>query len=238
MTKKQTLIAYHGDPAIKAKYIERVQRHRLADELIRGIGWDGHKGCAVGCTLEKYDHAAYETELGIPRSIARLEDGLFESLPVDLAMAWPERFLAAIAPGADLSLVMSRWFVWMLTDSVDGVIQYARTERSQKSIQRVSDLYQRKIAGGNIEIKEWRAAAAAAYAAAVAYAAADADAAAYAAAAAYVAAAADAAAADAAAADAAVAAYVACAADSATAALRPQLQAIVVRAIMAACAVQ
>lgn len=70
--------------------------------------------------------------------------------------------------------------------------------------------------------------------------------AAYAAVAAYVAAAADSAdaAADAAAYVAVADAYVACAAaaaaaaDSATAALRPQLQAIVVRAIMAACAVQ
>src|ERR1700743_289593 len=95
------MAAFHGDPAIKEKYLARVRAHRAADNLVRGTGWDGHRGCAIGCTLERYEHSLYETELGIPRSIARLEDGLFESLPVELAMEWPERVLTAIRPGAD-----------------------------------------------------------------------------------------------------------------------------------------
>src|ERR1019366_7921066 len=97
--------AFHNDPAIKEKYLNRVRLHREADDLIRGIGWDGHRGCAIGCTLEKYNHAAFETELGIPEQIARLEDGIFESLPINLAMAWPERVLSAIKPGANLAMV-------------------------------------------------------------------------------------------------------------------------------------
>lgn len=28
-----------------------------ADNIIRGTGWEDGKGCAIGCTLEKYDHA-------------------------------------------------------------------------------------------------------------------------------------------------------------------------------------
>jgi len=63
---KHTLIAYHGNPKIKEKYLKRVKAHAKADRLIQGIGWENGKGCAVGCTLEAYDHAAYETELGIP----------------------------------------------------------------------------------------------------------------------------------------------------------------------------
>ena len=132
------MIAFHGSQEIKDKYLDRIRKHRLADELIRGTGWDGFRGCAVGCTLNKYDHAAYETELGIPQSIARLEDAIFEQLPQAVAMEWPERFLASIEPGADLSLVMSHWFVWMLTDPQDGVLQYAKTERSREAIQKVS----------------------------------------------------------------------------------------------------
>jgi len=29
------LLAYHGDPAIKAKYLARARAHREADELLR-----------------------------------------------------------------------------------------------------------------------------------------------------------------------------------------------------------
>ena len=172
------MIAFHGKQEIKDKYLDRIRKHRLADELIRGATGEGGKGCAVWCTLNKYSHVAYETELGIPQSIARLEDGIFESLPEMIAMEWPERFLAAIEPGADLSFVISHWFVWMLTDPQDGVLQYAKTERSREAIQKVSDLYARRAAGENVGDKEFRpaadddAAAAAAYAAAAAAAAA------------------------------------------------------------------
>jgi hypothetical protein len=179
------MLAFHGQQAIKDKYLARIAAHREADELQRGATGEGGKGCAVWCTLNKYSHAAYETELGIPRSIARLEDGIFEGLPEAVAMEWPERFLASIKPGADLSLVMSHWFVWMLTDSQDGVLQYAKTEKSRNAIQAVSDLYARKAAGENVAHEQFRAYArfdsgAAFYAAdaAALYAAADADAAA------------------------------------------------------------
>ena len=74
------LIAFHGDPSIKAKYLARIAAHRAADQLVRGATGQNGKGCAVWCTLDKYEHAAYETELGIPRSLARIEDGLFEYL--------------------------------------------------------------------------------------------------------------------------------------------------------------
>ena len=32
------------------------------------------QGCAVGCTLEVYDHSRYPVELGIPEWLARAED--------------------------------------------------------------------------------------------------------------------------------------------------------------------
>ena len=59
--------SFHGDVKVKVKYINRVKAHQLADNLIKGQGWENGKGCAVGCTLEAYDHSRYEVELGIPR---------------------------------------------------------------------------------------------------------------------------------------------------------------------------
>ena len=171
--------AFHGKRSIKAKYIRRVRLHRESDELVKGQYWENGKGCAVGCTVHSGDHSAYERELGIPRVIARLEDGIFERLPNGKAQAWPERFLKAIPVGADLSLVWPKFAVWLMVDKKHGVIQYARTEKSKSAIQAVADGYSELLKNPDAKI-DWcrlrRAADAAAYAAAyAAYAADDAD---------------------------------------------------------------
>ena len=116
--------AFHGDPAIKEKYLARVRAHRAADELVRGTGWSEKGGrvraCAVGCTLDKYDHASYETELGIPIRLAFLEDRIFERLPTeDDWKPWPEAFLDAIPVGADLRAVWAKFSVWKLTEAIE-----------------------------------------------------------------------------------------------------------------------
>lgn len=94
-----TLEAFHGDQAVKDKYLALVQHHRELDNLVQGQGWDGGRGCAIGCTLEKYDHSRYPEELGLPVWLAYLEDHIFEALPPDEAKEWPAAFLEAIQPG-------------------------------------------------------------------------------------------------------------------------------------------
>lgn len=112
------LIAYHGKPEIKAQYLTRVQAHAAADEIIHGKYWENGKGCAVGCTVHSSSHAAFETELGIPRMLARLEDTLFEGQRNGDAKTFPVRFLAAIHPGADLSRVSWKFLHWILTEDL------------------------------------------------------------------------------------------------------------------------
>jgi hypothetical protein len=181
--KEFALKAFHNDPEIKAKYVARIQAHRAAEHLVQAYGyWLQGRGCAVGCTLEtdKHPHGAYETELGIPRVIAYLEDRFFEGMPEEAAMAWPERFLSAIPVGADLSHVIDHFMIWMLVDEEAGVIRFAR-EDGKQAIVLVAALYQRKLTASPASDHEWYRARVAAYAAA--RTAADAaDAAAYAAA--------------------------------------------------------
>jgi hypothetical protein len=110
--------AFFNDQKIKDKYLKRVRDHRLADELVQGITWEDGKGCAVGCTLENYNHKQYEVELGIPEWLARVEDTIFEGLVKDEAMKWPERFLAAIKPGADLSKVEAPFVIFILESNL------------------------------------------------------------------------------------------------------------------------
>jgi len=103
-----TLHAFHGDPAVQDKYLARVRWHREQDHLVQGTGWETNgvtRGCAIGCTLEAYDHNRYPVELGLPVWLAKLEDAIFEGLPREDALAWPERFLSAIPVGADVQPV-------------------------------------------------------------------------------------------------------------------------------------
>ena len=52
----------------KQMYMDRVKAHRLADELVSGLGWDSAegKGCSVGCTIHCYSHARYSELIGVP----------------------------------------------------------------------------------------------------------------------------------------------------------------------------
>lgn len=90
---------YHNDKAVKAKYINRVKAHRLADELVQGATGHNGKGCAVWCALDEYNHARYPVELGLPEWLAFLEDHIFEALPEKEAQKWPEAFLKAVPVG-------------------------------------------------------------------------------------------------------------------------------------------
>jgi len=110
--------AFHNNLDIKHKYLERVRAHRKADNLIQGTGWRYGKGCAVGCTLEVYDHSLYPIELGIPEWLAKLEDAIFENLPNDKAMMWPERFLAAINAGSDLRKIDTHFIIYVLGQTI------------------------------------------------------------------------------------------------------------------------
>ncbi len=111
-----TLVAFHGSADEKANIISVLAAHRAADSLVQGYGyWRDGKGCAVGCTIQSGKHIEYEARFGIPVHLARLEDAIFEGLPTNLAKQWPERFMSAIAPGADLSLVHWKLLHWLLT---------------------------------------------------------------------------------------------------------------------------
>ena len=97
--------AFHGDEAVKHKYLARLKAHHAADEIIQGTGWENGHGCAVGCTLDQYNHSAYEDELGLPKWLAHLEDRIFEGLPPVDAQRFAVDFLEAVPVGADVENV-------------------------------------------------------------------------------------------------------------------------------------
>ena len=118
------LVAYHGNPALKASVLAEMAEHRAADALVKGVYWENGRGCAVGClTHDPWGgHAQYPVRWGIPEELAWLEDSIFENLPSGLAWVWPERFLAAIPTGADLSGVYAAWSAALMLDPERGNI--------------------------------------------------------------------------------------------------------------------
>ncbi len=156
-----TLQAFHNDPKIKKTYLARVVAHRKADELIKGKYWEKGKGCAVGCTIHSSEHNRYETELGIPEWLARIEDTIFEGLPDKEAKMWPERFLKAIKPGANLEKAKAPFLIFVLQSTLDK-FDHAKYPDVLKCVNTSIALWQRDDIGS----KEWNAAARAAYAAA------------------------------------------------------------------------
>lgn len=159
------MFAYHSDQNIKNTYIARMKAHMEADALIQGTGWNGHKGCAVGCTFEDYDHARGPVEIGVPEPLMWLEDCIFEGLPDGQAKGFPLAFLEAIPVGADLSLVWPRFALWLLADPNHGVLQHTGNA-TRPAVEAVIDLYRRWLDGDQPSADEFEVAAEAAWAAA------------------------------------------------------------------------
>ena len=143
--------AFHNDPLIKEYYFNRLNKHYQADEVVKGQYWANGKGCAVGCTIHSSDHNKYESELGIPKNIAYLQDSIFESLPNKLAKQFPLEFLSAIKVGADLKNVKNLFTIWLLTDQKYGVLQYAK---DKKIVQDIADAFSRDMVSP-VPSKEW-----------------------------------------------------------------------------------
>jgi len=177
--------AFHKDPKVKEKYIERVRSHQIADEIIKGQYWENGKGCAVGCTVHSSNHNSYEDELGIPRWLARLQDKLFEGMSNEDAKLFPLKFLEAIPLGVDLEKSKAPFFVFLLQTVLTDFDNYKYPEQA-RAINNVIVLYKENCEDAN----RWSgagagAAAYAAYAADAARSSAAADAAYAAAASAY-----------------------------------------------------
>jgi hypothetical protein len=158
------MLSYHSDPAIKSRYLARVEGHAAADEIIKGQYWEEGKGCAVGCTVHGNSHDDFERELGIPQVLAWLEDVIFEGLPNRVAKTWPERFLSAIEPGADLSRVAWQLLHWLLTESGFGERDHPTVKNA---VRQCADVLVPLLQGRPVDT------AAAEHAAAVAWAAAE-----------------------------------------------------------------
>lgn len=162
------MIAYHNKPTLKAEVVAAMQAHRAQDALTRGLYWDGHRGCAVGCLTHDEDggHADLAERLGIDGRLLYLQDHFFENLP-EQHLDWPVEFLEAFRPGSDTSRVSDRFVLALLSDPDHGTRRHC-CGCDLESTDAVIGLYERRLSGDDPREQEWVDAALASEAAATA----------------------------------------------------------------------
>lgn len=154
----KTMLSFHNDEQLKEQYVNKMLLHAKADEIRQGFYWENGKGCATGCLMENpRPHSLYPIKIGVPESIAYLEDKIFEGLPNEDAKQFAVDFVKAIPVGADLSKVEYRFKLWLLTDKYNGVIKYAN-EETKKIIRQIAKLHKKMISGESVSDEDWSAA--------------------------------------------------------------------------------
>lgn len=91
--------SYHNDIGIKEKYISRIRDQIDSGGLIRRGAWEKGKLAANVCIVE--DLHIYESELGIPKWVARLGYNLFDSMSPDYYPEWIVLFFESIPIGVN-----------------------------------------------------------------------------------------------------------------------------------------
>lgn len=165
------MLSFHNDATIKAKYIARVEAHRIADEIVQGEGFKRNgkvRACAIGCTLDAYDHSRYPVELGLPEWFAHLEDRIHENVPLERAKLWPGQVLDAIPIGVNIELVKDQLAILRLERLLPALIAnkepYAR--ECENALRGVIAFLQQRLGGEFANDAAYSAAYSTAYSAA------------------------------------------------------------------------
>ena len=143
----------------KERLLEVLAEHRKADRIIQGHYWLNGRGCAVGCSIHDFapgyenGHQMYEDLFGIPEQLAELEDKIFEGLSITAAKKWPERFIRAIQPGADLSVVCDEWLLWLLRNDKSPLAPW----KNMEWMANIAALYERRLVGNEPAFNDWNA---------------------------------------------------------------------------------
>ena len=156
-----TLSAFHGSEATRATLLARLQQHAAADRLQPGpLAWDaGTGGSLVGCMIESDDAAAWQAQTGLPVWLAVAIDGMAGLLPSRAdALAFGERLLAAIAPGADLHGAGSTLVIRLLDSMAEGVPAALVTPGLAQALTQVRQLHEASAAGAQTLPADWKTA--------------------------------------------------------------------------------
>lgn len=144
-------LSYYGDKRVKANYLARLKKHYLANEIVQETYWRNERDRDE----EKFHHyEEWKIQPGIPSNVNAVINRIFEGLPKKEAKEFPLECSSAIPVGVDLSNVLKKLYVWILTDSRNGVIQYAEDEKAKNNIQSIADMHAESITD-NVSETKW-----------------------------------------------------------------------------------
>jgi hypothetical protein len=186
------ILAWHGRADLKEAAVRRMHQHREDDSFIQGLFVEanvdaaaGYRGCFHGCLTTEalmseqnirsaaflrirttwYDEG--QRLFGIPTALGVLLDKTFEALDPAECAAFAVDTVEAIPVGADLTGVLDRLAYEVLTDEWHGMREVTAADTDERqAVDRVAELFRRRIAGDEPLRTEWVAAgdaAAAAY---------------------------------------------------------------------------
>jgi hypothetical protein len=162
-----TMQAFHADPAIKQEFLDRLQAHAKAGEILnRASAWNDGKGGPVACMVHDTDLAVWQQRTGIPKAVGGALDIVASYLAEpEQAGRFVLEWVEAVEVGQDLGSVAPALLEWLLTDGEHGIRRVAEDETVRQMISRVAELHRRAAAGDAPDEAEWRAARAAVMAA-------------------------------------------------------------------------
>lgn len=160
-----TMVAFHGDKAVKAQAMERLRRHIAADSFVYFPAWENGQANVIGAVMEADDTPGFAERLGYPIALA-------EALPIFVngfrpkaeaerfAWAWLER----TPVGADLTRIVSQLVLDLLASAELAALTEQRPDVEQGRLA-IMALHRRAIDGDEPDRKTWKAARMAAVAA-------------------------------------------------------------------------
>ena len=89
-----------------ADLVLEVKAHIEADALMRGEYWNGSKGCFIGCLTHSSDPKPAFERFGLPETLLRIAENIFEALPDEEGRAFFAALPDAVGrDGKDLTRV-------------------------------------------------------------------------------------------------------------------------------------
>ena len=136
-------LSFLDNTYMKEHYINQVKEVISRGMLNQGVYWlNGQQ--KEGISLTPSLHSKYESALGIPEMIAKIEDKIFIGLPSPEYKDFPLQFISAIPVGVDLTITWKRIMIWLLDDDVWGVKNLVR-ENQLASIEVITKFVKRSL---------------------------------------------------------------------------------------------
>jgi len=148
------LQAFKNKQSLKQEIVSRMKEHINLDQLVQGIGYDhsSGKGCAVGCSINCYDHQSFADTLDIDLWIPQVYDNVHEGINFIHIAKFNLDFLNSIPVGMSKKqsdMVRLKLFYFMLTKIIPSEFQ------KYKEIAAIINLFKQSIEGVTVTREQW-----------------------------------------------------------------------------------